>query len=399
MKQFDFDNAPERRGSNSYKWEATPPVGTQCEEIIPLWVADMDFKVAPPIIEALGRRVDHGIFGYTHVPPKYYEILDAWFSRRHGYRVKADSVIYVPGVVPAVSAIIKALTKPGDGVIVQTPVYNCFFSCIRNNDCQIVRSPLVREDFNDGSFSYNMDFESLEKMAADPENKILLLCNPHNPVGRVWSKTELERVAEICLRHNVTVVSDEIHCELVFPGYKFTSFALLDEKYTSKAVICNSPSKGFNTAGLQIANIICGNSELKAKIDRAVNINEVCDVNPFGVVGLMAAYSEGEPWLKALVEYLYGNYQWLHEFIAKELPFLPASKLEATYLLWLDISPLHISSVELEDMLIKECCVWLNAGEMYGDDSFMRINFACPRHRLEEAMRRVAPVLKRLHER
>ena len=398
MSKFDFDHSPERRGSNSYKWDADSPVGKVDKDIIPLWVADMDFMVAPPIIEALKKRVDHGIFGYTYVPPRYYEILDGWFSRRHGYHVPAENVIYVPGVVPAVSAIIKALTKPGDGVILQTPVYNCFFTCIRNNGCKIAESPLIRDNFEDGTFSYHMDFESLEKVAAKEENKVLLLCNPHNPVGRVWSVEELERCAEICARNGVTIVSDEIHCELVFPGHKFNSFALLDPKYSSQAIICNSPSKGFNTAGLQIANIICGNQDLKEKVDRAVNINEVCDVNPFGVVGLMAAYSEGEPWLLALIDYLYGNYKWLMDFFRRELPFLPVSVLEATYLLWVDISSLKMSSIELENYLIKECGVWLNAGEMYGDDSFMRINFACPRARLEDAMKRLVPILRRLHE-
>ncbi len=397
MIKFNFDSAPDRRGSGSYKWDSLPPDGIRRDDLLPLWVADMDFAAAPCIIEALRRRVDHGVFGYTLVPDAYYDALESWFMRRHGFRIRRSGVIYVPGVVPAVSAIIKALTRPGDGVIVQTPVYNCFFSSIRNNGCEIVRNPLVREDLADGEFTYGMDFDGLEELAARPSVRVLLLCNPHNPAGRAWTRPELERVADICLRHGVTVVSDEIHCDLTLPGRRFTAFGSLDEKYTSKAIICNSPSKAFNTAGLQIANIICGNDELRAIVDRAVNDNEVCDVNPFGVAALMAAYGEGEPWLDALLDYIDGNRRWLRAFMREKLPFLPLARLEATYLAWVDVSPLGVPSAALEDLLVKETGVWLNAGEMYGDDAFMRINLACPRKRLSEAMERIAPILTRLH--
>lgn len=397
MNEFDFDIAPDRRGSGSYKWDSLPPDGIRRDDILPLWVADMDFAAAPCIRNALRRRVDHGVFGYTLVPDAYYEALEAWFLRRHGFRIRRSGVIYVPGVVPAISAVIKALTRRGDGVIVQTPVYNCFFSSIRNNGCEIVRNPLVREDFADGSFSYGMDFAGLEELASHPSNRVLLLCNPHNPAGRAWTREELERVADICLRHDVTVVSDEIHCDLTLPGRRFNAFGSLDEKYTTKAIVCNSPSKAFNTAGLQIANIVCGNDDLRALVDRAVNDNEVCDVNPFGVAALIAAYGEGEPWLNALLDYLNGNYEWLCAFMRDELPFLPLARLEATYLAWVDVSATGMSSAALEDMLVKDAGVWLNAGEMYGDDSFMRINLACPRSRLREAMERVTPILRKLH--
>lgn len=396
MAKFDFNIAPDRRGSGSYKWDSLPPARSEAD-IIPLWVADMDFRTAPCIVDALRRRVDHGVFGYTLVPDAYYDALTSWFERRHGYTIRRDSVIYVPGVVPAISAIIKALTRPGDGVIVQTPVYNCFFSSIRNNGCDIVRNPLIRIDLEDGLFTYKMDLEVLEHLASRKENRVMLLCNPHNPAGRAWTREELEAVADICLRNGVTLVSDEIHCDLTMPGSHFTSLGCLDEKYTSASIICNSPSKAFNTAGLQIANIICGNDDLRTVVDRAVNDNEVCDVNPFGVAGLMAAYNEGGEWLDELVEYLYGNYRWLLDFMRRELPFLPVTKLEATYLAWVDVSSLGIPSEELEAFLVKEAGVWLNAGEMYGDDAFMRINLACPRTRLSEAMTRLVPVLRRLH--
>ncbi len=397
MEKFDFDKAPDRRGTGSYKWDSEAPGGASVSDVIPLWVADMDFRTAPCIVDALRCRVEHGVFGYTFVPDRYYEALKSWFSRRHGYEIDRENVIYVPGVVPAISAIIKALTRTGDGVIVQTPVYNCFFSSIRNNGCTVVRNPLVRRDLDDGTFTYEMDLAGLETLASAPENRLLLLCNPHNPAGRAWTRPELEAVAEICQRHNVTVISDEIHCDLTLPGHLFVSYGTLSAAYTSKAIICNSPSKAFNTAGLQIANIICGDDTLRTLVDRAVNDNEVCDVNPFGVAGLIAAYSEGEPWLDALLEYLDGNWRWLSDCLHRELPFLPFTAMEATYLAWVDVSSLGIPSEELEELLVREAGVWLNAGEMYGDDAFMRINFACPRSRLEAAMKRLVPVLRRLH--
>lgn len=392
MNDF-FSTAPDRHNSGSYKWDSTP----EGKDIIPMWVADMDFKTAPCIIEALRKRVEHGVFGYTLVGDNYYSALHNWFLRRHGYEIKRERVIYTSGVVPAISAIIKALVLPGEGVIVQTPVYNCFFSSIRNNSCRTVESPLLRTaPDEDGHFSYRMDFESLEKLASDPKNTMLLLCNPHNPAGRAWARDELMRVAEICHRNNVTVVSDEIHCDLTMPGHKFTSYATLPEEYTSRTVICNSPSKAFNTAGLQIANIICGNESLRSMIDRAINDNEVCDVNPFGVAGLIAAYNEGESWLNELTAYLSENYRVLCEFFKTELPEFPLARLEATYLVWVDTRATGIASDTLEEYLVEKAGVWLNCGSMYRADGFMRINIACPRERLLEGLQRIAPALREL---
>ena len=271
--RYNFDEVVDRRHTNSYKWDSAGR-----EDIIPMWVADMDFRTAPAIIDALRRRVEHGIFGYTRVPDRYYDAVTSWFSRRHGWDFSSEMIIYTSGVVPAISAVIKGLTDPGDGVIVQTPVYNCFFSSIRNNGCEIVENPLIYENE-----TYRMDFEDLERKASDPNVKLLLLCNPHNPAGRVWRKEELLRLNDICKRHGVMVISDEIHCELVFSGYHYTPFASINEDCQNNSVVCCSPSKAFNIAGLQIANIISNNPEIRAKIDRAININEVCDVNPFGV--------------------------------------------------------------------------------------------------------------------
>ncbi|MDE6160964.1 MAG: pyridoxal phosphate-dependent aminotransferase, partial [Muribaculaceae bacterium] len=361
--------------------------------VIPLWVADMDFRTAPAVIDALRRRVEHGVFGYVRVPDEYYDALCRWFGKRYGWQIDRERVIYTSGVVPAISAVIKALCPAGKGVVVQTPVYNCFFSSIRNNGCRVVENPLIRDNTADG-FTYKMDFDGLERLAADPENRLMLLCNPHNPVGRCWSADELRRVVKICARHGMIVVSDEIHCDLTMPGRLFTPLATIAGEH--EYVVCNSPSKSFNTAGLQIANIISSRHELQSAIDRAININEVCDVNPFGVAGLMAAYNDGAEWLDQLREYIADNYAYMKAYLAQELPMLAVAELEATYLAWVDISPLKHSGSEIEEYLIDKHRVWVNAGGMYGCDDYVRINLACPRSRLLEGLRRMTAGFKEM---
>lgn len=371
-----FDRGVERRGSGSYKWDSVPG-------LLPLWVADMDFATAPAIIDALHRRIDMGAFGYTLVGEDYYRAVKDWFGRRHGWVIERDSIMYTSGVVPALSAIIKALTAPGDKVIVQTPVYNCFFSSIRNNGCEILANPLRYT-----GDSYEMDFDDLAAKVADPAAKVLLLCNPGNPVGRVWTRDELTTLARLCHDNGVVVVSDEIHCELVYPGYRYTPYGTLPREFVEQSVTCVSPSKAFNTAGLQIASIITPNADFRRRIDRAININEVCDVNPFGVVGTIAAYNEGEEWLEQLIAYLKGNYDMMADFCRSRLPQLPICRLEGTYLVWMNVAALGMGGEELEKRLIDEQSLWLNAGEMYGDDHFIRWNIACPRTRLAEALGR-----------
>lgn len=377
--RYDFDEPVERRRTNSYKWDSEP------EGVLPMWVADMDFRTAPCITGALQQRVAHGIFGYTRVPDEYYDAVIGWFGRRHGWELRREWMIYTSGVVPAVSAVIKALTVPGDKVLVQTPVYNCFFSSVRNNGCEVVSSPLLQT-----GDTYRIDFDDLERKAADGRVRILLLCNPHNPAGRVWTREELARIGEICLRRGVTVVSDEIHCELVFPGHVYTPFAALSDEFRQHSVTCVSPSKAFNIAGLQIANIVCADEEMRRKIDKAININEVCDVNPFGVAATVAAYNEGEEWLSRLLEYLYGNFLYMQGFCRKHLPDFPVMRLEGTYLVWMDCRRLKRTSEEIEGLLVKDAGLHLNAGTMYGEagEGFMRWNIACPRSRLEEGLER-----------
>lgn len=302
--KYDFDEIISRRNSNSYKWDAVMGEG-----VLPMWVADMDFRTAPAVVEVLRKRMDHGIFGYTKVPPVYYDAIINWFTRRHGWQIDRDWIIYTSGVVPALSAIIKALTVPGDRVLVQTPVYNCFFSSIRNNGCEIVANPLV---YTNGT--YRIDFDDLARKATDPKVRLLLLCNPHNPVGRVWTRAELMCIGEICLRNDVLVVADEIHCELVYSGHTYIPFASISDDFRTRSVTCTSPSKAFNLAGLQIANIFAADESVRVKIDKAINLNEVCDVNPFGVEALVAAYNDGEEWLEELKCYLSDNYLYMRTF-------------------------------------------------------------------------------------
>lgn len=382
-----FDDLITRRGTGSYKWDE--PEG---DDIIPMWVADMDFRVARPITDALRRRVEHGVFGYTLVTDEYYDAVISWFSRRHGWTMRREWIQYTSGVVPAVSAVIKALTVPGDRVIVQTPVYNCFFSSIRNNGCEVSESPLIY-----AGGRYTMDFDDLERRAADPRARLMLLCNPHNPAGRVWTAEELLRINDICMRHGVTVVSDEIHCELVYDGHEYRPFASLSAGCLANSVTCCSPSKAFNTAGLQIANIISADADVRRRIDRAININEVCDVNPFGVAALIAAYNEGGEWLDSLLAYIKGNYTALCEFFAGRLPRVRIVPMEGTYLVWADISAFGMTSDQVTERLLTEGRVMVSSGTIYGQagEGFIRINIACPRERMMEGLRRMAAVLPR----
>ena len=378
--QYNFDEIIPRRGTNCVKWDSM-----ESDDVLPMWVADMDFHTAPAIVKALQQRVAHGIFGYTHVPDAYYEAVTNWFARRHQWQIQREWMIYIPGVVPALSAIIKALTVPGDKVLIQTPVYNCFFSSIRNNGCEIVTNPLLN-----ANNTFTVNYEELEKKASDPKVKAMILCNPHNPAGRVWTREELTRIGEICIRHGVTVIADEIHCELVMPGHTYTPFASLSEEFLHHSMTCLSPSKAFNIAGLQIANIVCADAGMRAKIDKAVNINEVCDVNPFGVIGTIAAYNEGEEWLLQLLDYLHRNYIYMKTFCTEHLPQFPISTLEGTYLVWMDCRALHMPSEELEQVLTREAKLRLNAGTMYGaeGEGFMRWNIACPQSVLSEGLKR-----------
>ena len=376
---FNFDEIVDRRGTDSVKWD-----GGSVDGVLPMWVADMDFRTAPCVIEALRRRVDHGVFGYEHVPDSYYEAVINWFGRRYGWHMRREWMIYTSGVVPAVSAVIKAMTSPGDKVLVQQPVYNCFFSSIRNNGCTAEDNHLI---YADGT--YTVDFDDFERRAADPRVKVFLLCNPHNPAGRVWTADELRRMGDICMRHGVFVISDEIHCDITMPGYRYTPFASLSDEFLMHSATCTAPTKTFNIAGTQIANITAADDDVRRRIDKAININEVCDVSPFGVTALQAAYNHGEEWLGALLDYLHANYEFLRAFFAEHMPQLTVTKLEGTYLVWVECSALGKTSKTIVDELLHREKLWLNDADMYGEHErpFVRINIACPRATLEKGLR------------
>ena len=385
---YDFDKIISRRGTNCVKWdEFTDP------DIIPLWVADMDFETAPSVQQALMKRMQHGCFGYTLVPESYYNATIQWFQHRHGWSIERPSFIYTSGVVPAISAIIKAVTSPGDKVLVQTPVYNCFFSSIRNNGCTLAENPLKMEGNR-----YEVDWQDFEAKCADPSVKVFLLCNPHNPAGRVWTRQELVQMGNICLKHGVFVISDEIHCEFVMPGHTYTPFASISEDFAMNCAVCLSPSKAFNIAGLQIANIIVKNEEVRKRVDKAININEVCDVNPFGVIALQAAYSaEGEEWLNQLCHYISDNYLMACQLFAEALPQCPVTTLEGTYLMWVDIRATGKTSRQVTDHLLRKAKVYVNPGTMYGEatgEGYIRINLATRRNLLEEGIMRIIKSLQ-----
>lgn len=386
MTKYDFDTIVPRCGTGSYKWD-TP----EEEGVLPMWVADMDFRTAPAIVEALQRRVEHGIFGYTQVPDTYYKAVCEWFERRHRWQIDPKWMIYTSGVVPAVSAIIQALTELGDKIIVQTPAYNCFFSSIRNSRCVLSANNLICKDGY-----YTIDFADLETKAADPQAKLLLLCNPHNPTGRVWTPGELRRIGEICLRHGVFVVADEIHCEQTYEGHDYTPFASLAEEFRQHSATCISPSKAFNLAGLQIANIIAADENVRRRIGLAINTNEVCDVNPFGVEATIAAYNEGAKWLDGLRCYLWKNFRYLQAFLMTHLPQLRVVPIEGTYLAWIDCRATGMSAEQISKRLLGEGRLMVNPGSMYGPggEGFIRLNFACPQAVLADGLDRLMKTLQ-----
>lgn len=382
---FNFDTPVNRRHTGSLKWDTIPA------DVLPLWVADMDFPVAPAIQRALVDRVSHGIFGYANVDHTYYDAIISWFGRRHDWSIQREWIRYTTGVVPAISCCLKALTLPGERVLVQTPVYNCFFSSIRNQGCDIVENELVRHDD-----TYVIDWDDFELKCADEKVTVFLLCNPHNPAGRVWTAEELGRMGQICRRHGVRVISDEIHCELVMPGYTYTPFAAVNDTNLNNSVTLNSPSKSFNIAGLQIANIVCPDADVRRRVDRVINIYEVCDVNPFGPIALKAAYNESERWLDELIPYIHGNYQFLKSYLAEHLPSVDVVRLEGTYLAWVSIRSLGINGDEAARLLLKGGKVFLCSGMLYGKRAgrdYLRVNLACPRGLLREAMSRVVATL------
>ncbi len=381
MGQYDFDCVVDRSGTDSLKWE-------RGGDEIPLWVADMDFMAPREVREALIRRASHGVFGYSVIPDRWREAYVSWWQRRHGLELDPAWLVFATGVVPAISSAVRRLTAVGDKVVIQTPVYNIFFNSILNNGRHVLESPLI---WRDGQ--YSMDFDDLERCLADPETTMMILCNPHNPVGRIWSREELARVGSLCRRHGVTVISDEIHCDLTAPGKAYVPFAGVSEDCREISVTCVAPSKTFNLAGLQSAAVFAANSHLRERISRGLNTDEVAEPNAFAVEGAVAAYTWGAEWLDELRSYIQDSRDLVAEFARRHLPGICPVDAEATYLIWLDCSGILDggSSVPLTAFLRSQAGVRLSPGDSYGTGGrgFLRLNAACPRQILEEGLRRL----------
>lgn len=389
MTTYNFDREIDRKKTNSLKYDFAVERGRDVD-VLPLWVADMDFQAPKPVLDALQNAVSHGIFGYSEVKGEYFDALYRWFDSRFDWQPKSEWLVKTPGVVFALAMAVRALTKEGDSVLIQPPVYYPFFEVIRDNNRKIVESPLLLTGGH-----YEIDFDDLEEKIASQNVKLFLLCSPHNPVGRVWTKEELQKLGELCDRYHVFVVADEIHCELVYEGHDYTPFASLSERFRQNSVTCVSPSKAFNLAGLQIANIIAADEGVRRRIDRAININEVCDVNPFGVIATIAAYNEGGAWLDALRKYLWENYEYLYRFFEQRLPQYPVLPLEGIYLVWIDCRASSIGSDATTLRLQEEQKLMVNSGTLYGPggEGFIRLNIACPRTLLADGLERIAHVL------
>lgn len=376
---YDFDTPTERRNTNSLKWDVA-------EGELPMWVADMDFQTAPEIREAIMKRAEHGIFGYSVIPDTWYEAYIQWWKTRHGYTMERDWLIFCTGVVPAISSIVRKLTTPAEKVLIQTPVYNIFFNSILNNGRQVLESPL-RYDGKE----YRIDFADLEEKLSDPQTALMILCNPHNPTGKIWDRQTLEKIGALCSRHHVTVVSDEIHCDLTDPGESYVPFASVSETCRQISITCMAPTKAFNLAGLQTAAVSVPDEVLRHKVWRALNTDEAAEPNAFAVEAAVTAFTRGADWLDALRDYLYENKKLAAAYIEKEIPGVRAVASQATYLLWLDCSGLIGCGREAAGFLRRETGLYLSEGSQYGGNGadFLRMNIACPRAVLKDGLERL----------
>ncbi|MBA2871520.1 cystathionine beta-lyase [Anoxybacillus calidus] len=384
---YSFDDFIERRNTYSVKWDETERI-FGVKDVLPMWVADMDFQAPTEVIEALIKRVEHGVFGYTSIPVSLKQAVCNWMAGKHEWRINSKWLSFSTGVVPALATAIQAFTSPGDKIIVQTPVYYPFFQLVQKNNRELVLNPL---QLTNGK--YEMDFANLKEKIKGA--KLLLLCNPHNPGGRVWSKEELARLGELCLEHNVIVVSDEIHSDLVFSGSRHTPFASISEEFAQISVTCIAPTKTFNLAGLQSAISIIPNRALKKQFDNVQQRQGFFTLNTFAVIGTEAAYQHGEQWLNDLLKYIEGNVELTCSFIEKHLSKLKVMKPEATYLVWIDCRKLQKSDQELKQLLLQKGRIAVEPGNKFGEDGngFIRLNVACTRETLQEALKRLVAAL------
>ena len=387
----DFDRLTDRRGTDCLKYDFAAERGYPAE-VLPFWVADMDFPAPEPVVKALEQRARHGIFGYTDIKDDYREILARWFQRRHGWQIEGEWLSITPGVVFGICTAIRAFTEPGEGVLICPPVYYPFAASIKANGRKLVESPLVEKDGH-----YEIDFQDFEQKIVANEVKLFVLCSPHNPVGRVWSRQELEQVAAICQKHRVMVVADEIHQDFVRPGHRHTVFASLGAEVADFTVTCTSPSKTFNLAGLQISHIFISNESLRRRFRHELEAVGYGEPNAMAEVAAKAAYGQGEPWLKELLSYLEENLRRTRAFLAENLPQVKLIEPEGTYLLWLDCRGTGLSPEEQDEAIIQRGRIWLDEGRIFGKggEGFQRINMACPWAILEEGLKRLAFALKK----
>lgn len=387
---YDFDKVIDRKNTSCVKYDAASEMGMP-EDILPLWVADMDFQSPQGVIDRLKEAVEHGIFGYSEEPKGYYEALHTWFGKRFNWEIEREWLIRTPGVVFAISAAVRAFTKEGDGVLIQQPVYYPFKRAIEKNNRQAVNCELKLEDGR-----YQIDFDAFEQCAAREDVKLFILCSPHNPIGRVWEEWELRRLGEICLKHQVKVVSDEIHSDFVYPGHQHHMFAALSDELAAITMTCTAPSKTFNLAGLQTSNIFIADEEMRNAYKKVLEVQDCGELNRMGLLACQAAYETGEEWLEQLIVYLKGNLDYIRSFLQEKLPQVKIIEPEGTYLLWMDFRELNLNEQELEDLIVKKARLWLDGGTMFGEGGagFQRVNIACPRSIIAEAMERLYQATK-----
>ncbi|MFD0715190.1 MalY/PatB family protein [Paenibacillus sp. GCM10027626] len=389
MTTYNFDERIERKGTASYKWDQSEKLFSN-KDVLPLWVADMDFPAPREVVEAIVERAKQGIYGYTVHTEGYYAAVKGWLSRRHGWEVQKEWILSTPGIVPALSMLVLALSEPGDGIILQSPVYYPFYEVIRKNGRTVVDNALILKDGR-----YEMDYELLEEQAKAGA-KMLLLCSPHNPGGRVWTRKELERAGEICLRHNVLVVADEIHHDLVFKGHRHTPFASISPELADITVTCMAPSKTFNLAGLQAALTVIPNEELRTKYHRQLTTLSLHMESYFGLTAVESSYTYGEEWLEQLLEYVEGNLNLLIDYVSAHIPEITPIRPEGTYLAWLDCRAISEDPAELKKLMFEQAGVAFSEGSVFGKQGagYLRVNLACPRAILQEALERFAKAVR-----
>lgn len=385
---YNFSKLTNRFNTNSVKWDVK-------ENELPMWVADMDFETAPEIIEAISDKVKLGIFGYTMMPEEYYSSISNWWEKRHNFKIDNEWILFCTGVVPAISSIVRKITSVGDNVVVQAPVYNIFYNSIVNNDRKILSSDLCYDGNN-----YYIDFDDLERKLSEDKTTLMILCNPHNPIGKVWDRETLERIGNLALKYNVIVISDEIHCDLTYGNKKYIPFASVSKDIAENSITCIAPTKTFNIAGLQTASIVIPNEDIRKKVNRGINTDEVAEPNAFAMEATIAAFTKGEPWLNGLIEYLSENKRMVIEFINKKLPQLKVVKSDATYLLWIDCSKVTEDSAELCKYIRSNTGLYVSNGDVYGGNgkNFIRMNIACPKIRLEDGLARLEAGIKKYIE-